>query len=177
MIRVLQICKMGDFIMATTKDEKNSKISETRFVIFIPLLVTAICAWFDFLLSGQEHDLINILKMVYTYFFPSIAATMFTLIIQKTIYHNDSCGIANGRGFLSSILLAIYAVSFISCLYQYNLCTLVVFGVFSLVYLMLTWLFCLDREITHNIKDPVAIERNALKRVINKNKEMGNNAK
>ena len=52
--------------MASTKDVNSHSISETRFVIFIPLLVTAICAWLDFWLSEQKPELLNILKMIYT---------------------------------------------------------------------------------------------------------------
>lgn len=151
--------------MADTKDIKRNKISETRFVIFIPLLITAICAWFDFIFSKHEYDILSVLKMIYTYFFPSIVSIMITLIIQKAVYQNDTCGIDNARIRLSSLLLVFYGVSFITCLSQFNLIYAIVFGAFSIIYMIVTWFFCLDKEITQN--NPVAEERAAAKKAIN----------
>lgn len=156
--------------MATSKDTESYSISETRFVIFIPLFITAICAWLDFVLSKQELKMLSVLKMIYTYFFPSIASTMITLIIQKACYKNDSCGIADNRVFLSAMLIVIYGVLFISCLSNYSMCTAMFFGVCSVLYMLATWFFCLDKKITHNAMDPEVKERAALKRAINEEK-------
>ena len=92
---------------------------------------------------------------------------MITLIIQKACYKNDSCGIADNRVWLSALLIVIYGVCFISCLSNYNLCTAIVFCGCSIVYMVLTWFFCLDKEITHSVMDPAAKERAALKKAIN----------
>ena len=149
--------------MTNTKDVK--KISEVRLVLFIPLLVTAICAWFDIYLSGEEYDILSISKIIYTYFFPSIASSMITLIIQKAFYKNDFCGIDENKIGLSSLLLVAYGVIFISCLSRFNWISAIVFGVFSFIYMIVTWFCCLDKEITHN--NPVAEERAAAKKAIN----------
>lgn len=152
--------------MAETKDKNvnNKKIKETRFVIFIPLLITAICVWFDFLFTQGERDILDISKMVYTYFFPSIASSMITLIIQKTVYDAESCAIADNRGGLSSLLIIAYTVAYISCLHEWNKSTSIFFGVFSVIYMLVTWFFCLDKKITHNIVDPAIEERAALRK-------------
>lgn len=156
--------------MTDTKDKNINirKIEETRFVIFIPLLITAICVWFDFLFTKENREALDICKMIYTYFFPSIVSSMITLIIQKAVYdgEGDSCSIADNRLGLSIILIIVYGVIFLSCLSEWNLLTSIVFGVFSLVYMMVTWFFCLDKKITHNIIDPVTEERAALKKAI-----------
>ena len=149
--------------MAETKEKNISirKIKETRFVIFIPLLITAICGWFDFLFSKENRNALDIFKMIYTYFFPSIAASMITLIIQKAVYDSESCSIADNKVGLSSLLIIVYGVIFISCLSEWGKFTSIFFGASSIIYMILTWFFCLDKKITHNISDE---ERAAIKK-------------
>lgn len=165
--------------MSETKDKSINakKIRETRFIIFIPLLITAICAWFDLLFIKEKLNVIYMLKTIYTYFFPSIASSMITLIIQKAVYDDDSCSIADNRVLLSSLLLIFYGVTFLSCLIEWNLLTTIVFGIVSIIYMIVTWLLCLDKKITHNIIDPVTEEREALKKAIAQNKEDMTNVK
>lgn len=150
--------------MNETKDIK--KIKETRFILFIPLLITAICVWFDFLFTKEQRVALDICKMIYTYFFPSIASSMITLIIQQAVYDSESCGIAENRVWLSNLLIILYSVIFLSCLSEWSLLTAIVFGAFSIVYMIVTWFLCLDKKITHNTIDPAAEERAALKKAI-----------
>lgn len=164
----------------STTDKNSQKIKETKFIIFIPIFVTAICAWFDLWFNKSELDLLCISKTIYTYFFPSIASTMITLIIQKSFYDKKSYGIESGMIAFSSIILVVYSVIFVSCISQFNYSTSIIFGGFSLLYISVTWNFCLDKKITENVyhSDPVAEERNALKKVIqNREEEDINNAK
>lgn len=146
--------------------EIKDKIRETRFILFIPLLITAICAWFDLWLSRQKLDALLVSKTIYTYFFPSIASSMVTLIIQKSVYDDTSCSIADNKTFLSCIALIIYCVVFLSCLSQFNQISAIVFGVSSFIYMVITWFFCLDKKITKKTKDPKTKERDAYKKAI-----------
>lgn len=150
--------------MADTKD--NKKLKETKFIIFIPIFITIICAWLDIWFTKYESFLL-ILKCIYTYFFPSIVGLMVTLIIQKAYYNQKSYGIAENRIFLSSIFLAIYCVIFVTCLSSYNFGTALFFGISSFLYIIIVLRFCLDKNITHPI-DPVKEERDAYKKILNK---------
>lgn len=150
--------------MASTKDDR--KLKETKFVIFIPFFITAICAWFDILFTKCE-SLLLIFRCIYTYFFPSIAGLMITLIIQKAFYNQEAYGIAENRIFLSSISLVVYCVIFLSCLQNYNFGTALFFGVSSLLYIIIVVVFCLDKNIIHPI-DPVKEERDAYKKILRK---------
>lgn len=147
-------------------NESKEKIRETRFVLFIPLLITAICAWFDLWLFEQNLELLTIFKTIYAYFFPSISSSMVTLIIQKAVYNDNYCSIADNRIVLSSLSLIFYSVFFLSCLAQFNLISAIVFGVISVIYMIITWFFCLDRKITHALKDPISEERCAYRKAI-----------
>lgn len=150
--------------MAGTKE--NKKLKETKFVIFIPIFITAICAWFDILFTNDK-SILEILRCVYTYFFPSIAGLMVTLIIQKAYYNQEAYGIAENRIFLSSISLVIYCVIFLSCLSNYNFEAALVFGVSSFLYIIIVVRFCLDESLTHPT-DPVNEERAAYKKILNR---------
>lgn len=150
--------------MASTKDDR--KLKETKFVIFIPIFITAICAWFDIWFTNYESFLL-IVRCIYTYFFPSIAGLMVTLIIQKAFYNQEAYGIAENRIFLSSIFLAIYCVIFLSCLSNYNFGTALLFGVSSFLYIIIVVVFCLDKNIIHS-SDPVKEERAAYKKILKK---------
>lgn len=159
-------CVGQNINMAETKDKNVNKIKEARFIIFMPFLITAICAWFDFLFNKESLDNLDILKMIYTYFFPSIAALMITLIIQKAVYDEESCSIADNKVLLSSLLLIVYGVIYISCLFEWGLLTSVLFGAFSIIYMIITWFFCLDKKITHNIVDEERASVNRYKNVM-----------
>ena len=75
--------------MSDTNDAIIEKVKETRFVIFTPFIITAICAWFDIWFTDLEYNFLNVSKTIYTYFFPSIASVMITLIAQQKIYKSE----------------------------------------------------------------------------------------
>lgn len=155
--------------MDETKDDINEKkIKEAKFVIFSPFFITFICVWLDILFQKDKSSILDITKLIYTYFFPSIISEMIILIIQKSVYNSESCTIADGKTALSTIFTALYGVLFISCLFTWGKWASIIFGIFSFIYIAIIWFFCLDKNITHNISLKEE-ERKALRKYSKKN--------
>lgn len=156
--------------MADTKEVVIEKVKETRFVIFTPFLITAICAWFDIWFTKDVYNFLDILKTIYTYFFPSIVSIMITLIAQQMIYKNEFCSIIEKKLALSIILLVIYGVVYITWLSRCDMCLSIIFGILSLGYIFVTWFFCLDRKLTHMNENIDVKEKKAFERIIDEQK-------
>lgn len=154
--------------MTDTKERNDSKIDEARLVIFVPVFVAAVCAIFDGLFSSQSIDIYTISKLIYTYLFPSIATTIFTLLVQKSVYRVGECTIRDGMEARTGWMLAVYCVAYFVYLYKaHALVMVVLFGVFSIIFLIWIWHRCLDKRVT-DIIDWHAIEQSALRRWLKK---------
>ena len=156
------------FIVSDTNDAIIEKVKETRFVIFTPFIITAICAWFDIWFTDLEYNFLNVSKTIYTYFFPSIASVMITLIAQQKIYKSEFCSILDNRLTLSTLLLVIYGVIYIMWLSRCDMCLSIILGILSLAYIFVTWFFCLNHKLTHMKDDLKVKEEKALERIIDK---------
>ncbi|MCM1123413.1 MAG: hypothetical protein NC416_12595 [Eubacterium sp.] len=113
----------------------------------------------------------DILKTIYTYFFPSIVSVMITLIAQQMIYKNNFCPIIESRLSLSTISLVAYGVVYILWLSRCDYMWLsIIFGFLSLGYIFITWFFCLDRRLTHTKVELDVKEEKAFERMIDEQK-------
>lgn len=137
---------------------ERKKIQEARYIMFVPILITVICAWLDIWCTYSSGEYVNstcreiflsITRCIYGYFFPSFVSMIIPLVLQQLFSENKQYGLQKNKIGFSVLFLVIYCVIFITCLINFNVTTSIIFMISTFVYIGVTWNYCLDNEIKH----------------------------
>lgn len=146
---------------------ERKRIQQTRYLIFVPILITVICAWLDIWCtysSGAydqmdiESRFVSITRCIYGYFFPSFISLIIPLLIQQLLSDEKQYGIPKKKVSKTILFLVLYCVIYITCLINFYIFTSCVFLASSVIYIVVTWVYSLDTRIKHLPKDDMDFE-------------------
>lgn len=137
------------------ENKEEFKISEARYVIVIPILITCICVVLDIVANisaGYFDDMRvieiaeNICRNIVGYFFPSILSIVIVMLWQKRVKREDIYGIKNDKVGYCVIITCVFSTCFIIYLMLFKVFTAVVFIIGMGIYSILIYK-CLNEEI------------------------------